>query len=90
LKHLLPHLIGIARFAYLTSWRKKEILNLEWASVNLQAGVVRLDPELSKNDEDRVLVLEGKLKRLIETQHHRRRSSGVLCPHVFHRDGKPI
>jgi integrase len=90
LKHLPPHLTGTARFAYLTGWRKKEILNLEWAFVNLQAGVIRLDPELPKNDKGRVLVLVGELKRLIETQYHLRGSSGVICPYVFHRNSKPI
>src|SRR5215470_9777966 len=40
------HMQGIAAFACITGWRTpSEILPLEWAQVDMQAGEVRLEPE---------------------------------------------
>ncbi|MEN8374469.1 MAG: site-specific integrase [Gemmatimonadota bacterium] len=41
------------RFAALTGWRKAEVLSLEWSSVDFEAGVVRLAPGTTKNEEGR-------------------------------------
>jgi len=46
--HLPAYLAAAASFAYLTGWRKGEVRSLEWRDVDLDAGVIRLRPEHSK------------------------------------------
>ena len=88
LKASLPaELRPLIAFAYFSGWRKGEILGLTWDKVDLQNGIVRLNPGETKNDEARTLYLDEELlkeMRLLKTQRH------LGCPHVFHRDGKPI
>jgi integrase len=36
------------RFAYLTGWRKGEIISLKWTDVDRDAGALRLRPEAAK------------------------------------------
>jgi len=87
----------VATFAYLTGWRKQEILSLRWNQVDLQAEEIRLDPEQSKNDEARVIGLDGELLELLVEQWEKRKvvqipghSPSLLCPLVFHRNGKKL
>ena len=83
-------------FAYLTGWRKSEVLNLQWSAVDWTAGVVRLAPGSTKNDEGREFPfkvlppLEALLKAQREHTRERERRNGTMIPHVFHREGKPI
>jgi integrase len=51
--HLSEDLRPVAEFAYLTGWRKQEILKLQWRQVDFEAGTVRLEPGSTKNDEGR-------------------------------------
>ena len=45
LHNALPlHLKPVLTFAYLSGWRKSEILTLKWNQVNLRDGIVRLEP----------------------------------------------
>jgi integrase len=53
LSYLPEELRPVAEFAYLTGWRKQEILKLLWRQVDFAAGVVRLEPGSTKNDEGR-------------------------------------
>src|SRR5215510_6975097 len=46
------YLQDVALFAYLTGWRKSEILTLPWSSMDWQTMTLRLST--SKNDESRV------------------------------------
>lgn len=62
--HLPDPINEIARFAYLTGWRKGEILPLRWDAVDRQAREVRL--RTSKNGQGRVLPLDGELLDPIE------------------------
>ena len=84
------------RFAYLTGWRKSEVLNLQWSAVDWTAGVVRLAPGSTKNDEGREFPfkalppLEALLKAQREQTRELERKSGTMIPHVFHRDGNLI
>ena len=81
----------VVRFAYLTGWRRGEILPLTWAQVERArkpAGVIRLTD--SKNDEGRVLPLVGELGELIERRWAARVVGNYVCPWVFHRKGKPV
>jgi integrase len=82
------------RFAYLTGWRKGEIISLKWTDVDRDAGAIRLRPEAAKTGRGRTVMLEGDLAELID----RRWASRLLekdgnvrvTELVFHRDGKPV
>jgi integrase len=85
----------LVTFAYYTGWRKGEVLPLEWRQVDRVAGVIRLDAHTTKNDDGRVLPYAAlpELRMLITAQwqeHERLRKAGVICPWVFHRNGRPI
>jgi len=67
--HLPRHMQGIAAFASITGWRTpSEILPLEWAQVDMQAGEVRLEPGATKNDEGRVFPFTSELRKVLESQ----------------------
>jgi integrase len=94
LAHLPRDLQPVAEFMYATGWRKGEVLGLAWSDVDLDAGVARI--EHTKSGEPRTLpfhALPG-LDALITAQRERttevERRRGVICPHVFHRQGRPI
>jgi integrase len=89
---LPAHLQAPTRFAYVSAWRRGEVLNLTWARVTRDAdggGSIRLDGAQSKNGSGRVLpfVAASPLALLLAEQHERRR---LDCPYVFHRNGKPL
>jgi integrase len=82
-----------AEFAYLSGWRKGEVLPLGWDAVDRNAAEVRL--RTSKNDHGRVIPLEGDLKSLIERRWSAREwkdENGVthVSPLVFHKGGNPL
>jgi integrase len=53
--HLPEAFQGPITFACLTGWRvPSDILTLRWAQVDFSAGMVRLEPGTTKNDEGRV------------------------------------
>ncbi|MFN7974758.1 MAG: tyrosine-type recombinase/integrase [Acidobacteriota bacterium] len=52
-RHLPDYVKPVAKFLYLTGWRTGEVLPLKWAQVSFPAGVVRLEPGTTKNDEGR-------------------------------------
>jgi integrase len=96
-KRLITHLPSpiddLASFAYLTGWRRGEILGLRWEAVDRKAREVRL--RTSKSGHGRVQPLEGALWRLMERRWSARefRSTvGIrgLSQYVFHREGQPI
>lgn len=83
----------IARFAYLSGWRKGEILSLGWEGVDRKAREVRL--KTSKNGYGRMLPLEGILWEVMERRWAARKfdkENGVraISEYVFHRKGQPI
>jgi len=85
----------VVTFAYIAGWRiADEVLPLEWRRVDLSAGEIRLDRGTTKNDEGRVFPITDDLRALFVEQRQERdrllREKGLLCPYVFHRDGKPI
>lgn len=81
---LPDYLQPIVTFAYKTGWRKGEILNLTWDRVDLNEGVVRLEPGEPKNEEARTIFLDSELRNIFKAQ----RSIG--CPYVFHLNGEKI
>jgi integrase len=82
---------SIARFAYITGWRKQEVLTLQWSDVDLENRRIQLRRENSKTEEPRVIVLTGDLLSLIQGRWAARQfptPSGVaLSTWVFHRRG---
>jgi len=65
--------------------------------VDLHAHTVRLNPGTTKNDAGQTVFLDGELLEGIQNQWEKRKvvtipdhSPTLLCPFVFHRDGKPI
>ena len=94
--HLPSYVRPVIRFAAITGWRiPSEVLSLTWAQVDLKAGEVRLDPNTTKNSEGRTFVI-GPLRTLREVleqqlvEHKALKKRGVICPWVFHRNGKRI
>ena len=78
----LPRVLAdVARFAYLSGWRKGEILPLTWENVDRAAAEVRI--ATSKNGHGRMLPLTGALKGLIERRWQARE---YLTPREGHRD----
>jgi integrase len=86
----------VVTFQYLTGWRTGETLRLQWAQVDLKAGVIRLEPGTTKNRDGRVLPYRAlpELAAVIEAQRAETRrqehEQGRVIPWVFHRDGRPL
>jgi len=87
--HLPADVADVARFAYLSAWRRGEVLTLEWRRVRLtqDGGTIDLSARRSKNKKGRTLPLRGPLLDLIQQRASMRR---LDCPLVFHRNGQPI
>jgi integrase len=83
-------IVDVARFAYLTGWRKGEILGLSWAEVDRAAKLITLPGERTKTGKGRVLPLVGELEALIDQRWKARVVGTRLVPWVFHRQGDPI
>ncbi len=95
--HLPAEIQPVVTFGYLTGWRtRSEILMLQWRQVDFGAGIVRLEPGTTKNDEARVLPfavlpdLADLLRRQWNLTVEAQVKSGRIIPWVFHRRGKPI
>jgi integrase len=93
-KHLSDPIGDIARFAYVTGWRKSEVLTLKWSDVDLEHRRIRLRPENSKNEESRVIVLTADLLVLVQrrwaARQYQTKAGVALSTWVFHRRGEPI
>lgn len=91
--HLPEPLPDVTRFAFLSGWRKGEIVALRWDAVDRTAREVWL--WTSKNGKRRTLPLDDDLWALVErrwtAREHRTPDGTVaLSPFVFHRDGEPV
>lgn len=64
-----------------------EILNLTWEKVDIKEGIVRLNPDETKNKEGRTLYMEGELLKEMKELFSKRR---LDCAYIFQRDGEPI
>ena len=96
LKNLPPHVATLVTFLFLSGWRLGEALGLTWNQVDFRAGVVRLEPGTTKNDEGRTFPFsvlsrfEAVLRQQRELTTKVERATGQIVPLVFHRDGKPL
>jgi integrase len=91
---LPAYLQDFTRFAYLTGWRKGEIISLKWTDVDRDAGAIRLRPEAAKTGRGRTVMLEADLAALIDRRWQARlleKDGNVrVTALVFHRDGEPV
>jgi integrase len=84
LKDALPdYLKGFVTFAYKTGWRVSEISNLTWSQVDLEQGIVSLNPGESKNNEGRTVYCDEELKDILNEQWEERKKRGQIIPYVF-------
>jgi integrase len=74
-------------FAYFSGWRRREILGLAWSELDVEGGVIRLNPERSKTKTGRLLPLPEPLLEVVTRRLALRR---LDVPLVFHWDGRPI
>ena len=90
LRDAIPeYLKGFVTFAYKTGWRLSEIAGLQWSQVDLDIGIVRLEPGETKNDDARTVYLDAELKEMIAQQWENQKGLKTLTPYVFPRnDGK--
>lgn len=83
--HLPEHLKEIAEFAYITGWRRNEVVSLQWQQVDFNGRTVRLFD--SKNGEGRVFPftpeLEAVLRKQWEGSENLKHTRGVISPWVF-------
>ncbi len=88
---LPPMYQALVTLAYYTGWRvNSEILTLEWRQVDRQAGIIRLEPETTKNRDGRVFKYAGltEVTAAIDglwARHEALTKAGVLTPLVFCR-----
>lgn len=93
LRRLPDNLQPVMEFAYLTGWRKSEMLSLRWSQVDFRAGEVRLEPGTTKNDEGRTFPfsvlppLGDLLRRQRERTTDVEKATGRIIPWVFHHGG---
>ncbi len=89
---LPEYLQPFARFAYLTGWRKEEVLTLQWSQVELAGGTLRLENDQTKTGQGRIYVFApddpaDEMAQLLHGLHERRR---LDCSFLFHRNGRRI
>ncbi len=96
LEQLPVDLQVVVEFAYLTGWRIGEVKGLTWRQVDFKAGVVRLEPGTTKNDEGRTFPFAAlpRLEEMLRSQREHtsalERERELLIPWVFHRNGRTI
>jgi integrase len=82
-KALPPYMKPVASMAYHTGMRREEILGLQWSQVDLMDGKIALRSEDTKNNEPRIVYLEGELLEVIHFQRAFRDRKFPKCPWVF-------
>ncbi len=92
-RHLSEDLQVAVAIAYTFGWRmQSEILMLERRHVDLDAGTLRLDPGMTKNDDGHVAYLTPELRAALVGQLERvkalERRLGRIVPYVFPHRGK--
>lgn len=89
LRNLPEHLRPVVQVAYLTGWRRGEILTRQWRHVDLKLGWLRLEPGETKNGEGRAFPINAlpELQAVLEAQRERvseiEKASGQIIPWVF-------
>ena len=85
--NLADYLKPIIEFLYLTGMRSGASKKLEHKHIDLEAKVIRLPIELSKNKKALTIPLRGRLLSLAQEAWNNRQ---LECPYLFHHKGEPI
>ena len=84
LRDALPNYLKVfVTFGYKTGWRLSEIADLTWNQVDLNRGIVRLNPGETKNDEGRMVYLDSELREMFARLWEARKRGSKLLPWVF-------
>ncbi len=84
LRDALPDFLKpVVIMAYHTGMRKTEILNLQWPQVDLMERKITLEVGTTKNDEGRVIFMDGELYEAIAFQKGLSNANHPKCPWVF-------
>jgi integrase len=91
--NLPEYLKDVARFCYITGWRRREAATLTWQDID--GEVIRLQAVNANIRVARSVPIGEELAGLIERCRHERQvkkpdGSVSLCGLIFHRDGQPI
>ena len=65
------------------SSRKGELQNIVWSQVDLDEGLIVLDPRTTKNHQGRALPIYGDMVEVLRKQKHIRNEQFPECEHVF-------
>lgn len=95
--HYLPdYMRPFVEAAYLTGWRRGEMRSLRWSQVDSESGTIRLERGTTKSGEPRSFPftahprLEALLCEQREATAAFEKTTGSVCPWVFHRDGHQV
>lgn len=84
LRDALPNFLKpVVVMAYHTGMRKEEILSLQWPQISLANRKITLDAGTTKNDESRIIFMEGELLEITRTQKALHEAKHPDCPFVF-------
>jgi integrase len=89
---VLPeHLADLVRFAYVTGWRKGEIVGLRWEMVNTTDGTITLPDSKTGS---RVLALDGEVAEILARREAarltERQGEPLVAAYVFHFKGRSV
>lgn len=97
LPHLPAYLRPLVEVAYITGWRRGELVNLRWKQVDWAAGELRLERGTTKSGEPRSFpfAFHPRLAALLREQRARveamQRERDFIIPWVFvHDDGRQV
>jgi integrase len=95
LSRLPDYMRPFTEAAYITGWRRGELLSLRWAQVDWEAGTMRLERGTTKSGEPRTFPFSAhpRLAALLRQQLAQKEAlerEGIICPWVFHRDGQQV
>jgi integrase len=97
LKHLPEDYSAMARFAFVTGWRKSNVQKLKRAQVDLENGFVHLEAGTTKNKKPVIFPITDELRAILNEQiakANQLKKQGIICPYVFFHyrtrtNGKP-